>query len=235
VPRSGDTSGSKDTGGLLFEAHRRVLDRLGPLDWWPGESPFEIVVGAILTQNTAWTRVEEAIANLRAADLLDATRLAAVPQDDLERLIRPAGTFRIKAGYLQNVLDWLVDGYGGDVRAALDGDTQSKRAELLALKGVGRETADSILCYAGGHPIFVVDAYTRRILRRHGPLSGDEPYDVIREWFEARLPRDPAVLNEVHAQIVVIGKDRCRPRRPRCETCPLAFLFERTGREPCAN
>lgn len=208
-----------------------MLEHVGRLHWWPAESPFEIVVGAILTQNTAWTRVEEAMTNLRAADLLDANRLADLPREELEDLIRPAGTFRIKAGYLGNVLDWLTGRYGGDVERALAGDTMEKRAELLAQNGVGRETADSILCYAGGHAIFVVDAYTRRILRRHGPLEGDEPYDTIREWFEARLPRDAGVLNEVHAQIVVIGKDWCRPRRPRCETCPLEFLFERTGRE----
>jgi len=210
----------------LLEAHRRMLDRFGPLDWWPGESPFEIVVGAILTQNTAWTRVEEAIANLRAADLLDARRMAAISREDLEDLIRPAGTFRVKAGYLENVLDWLVTGYDGDVGVALRGDTMAKRAELLALSGVGEETADSILCYAGGHAIFVVDAYTRRILSRHGLISGREHYDEVRAYCEARLPRDAATLNEFHAQVVSVGKDYCRPRRPRCSECPLAYLFD---------
>jgi len=213
----------------LTEAYRRMLDRFGPLDWWPAKSPFEVVVGAVLTQNTAWTRVEDAIANLRDADLLDAKRLADVAREDLEDLIRPAGTFRVKAGYIGNVLDWLVTGYGGDVEAALRGDTMEKRAELLALSGVGPETADSILCYAGGHAIFVVDAYTRRILSRHGLMSGREAYDVVREWCEARLPRDSAALNEFHAQIVIVGKDFCRPRRPRCSECPLAYLFAETG------
>jgi len=215
--------------GLLLDAHRRLLDHFGPLDWWPGESPFEIVVGAILTQNTAWTRVETAIGNLHAADLLQAKRLAAISREELEEMIRPAGTFRVKAAYLANVLDWLVGDYDGDVEAALRGDTTAKRAELLALRGVGRETADSILCYAGGHATFVVDAYTRRILANHGLWTGREDYDVIREWCEARLPRDADVLNEFHAQVVKVGKEFCRPRRPRCSECPLAYLFDVTG------
>jgi endonuclease-3 related protein len=210
---------------LLADAHARMLDHFGPLEWWPGETPFEIVVGAILTQNTAWSRVEVAIGRLRDAGRLDAHRLAEVSREELEELIRPAGTFRVKAGYLEGVLDWLIDGYGGDVELALAGDTMAKRAELLSLRGVGRETADSILCYAGGHPIFVVDAYTRRIASRHGWLSGDEAYDEVREWFEARLPKEAAVLSEMHAEIVNVGKDFCRPRTPRCERCPLGVFL----------
>jgi endonuclease-3 related protein len=213
----------------LAEAHLRMLEHFGPLHWWPGESAFEVVVGAVLTQNTAWTRVTEAIDNLRTADRLDARRLALLPLPELEELIRPAGTFRVKARYLKNVLDWLVGGYDGDVAAALAGDTMARRAELLAIVGVGRETADSILCYAGNHPILVVDAYTRRILSRHGLIGGREDYDAIREWCEARLPRDPAVLNEFHAQVVNVGKDHCRSRRPRCSGCPLFYLFGETG------
>jgi endonuclease-3 related protein len=213
----------------LREAHRRLGERLGPLDWWPGETPFEVMVGAVLTQNTAWRRVEPAIANLKSAGVLDPARLSALDPARLEDLIRPAGTFRVKARYLRGLVDWLVEEYDGDVGRALDGDTHRKREELLALRGVGRETADSILLYAGGHPIFVVDAYTRRIFSRHGLLDPTEDYDAIREWFEERLPEDPAVLNELHAQIVIVGKDWCRPRSPRCSSCPLEFLFEETG------
>lgn len=209
----------------VLRAHERMLAAYGPLDWWPAEGPFEVVVGAVLTQNTAWTRVEAAIDNLRREDLLDARRLHAVPDERLVELIRPAGTFRVKGRYLRAVLDWLVGEYGGDVAAALAGDTRAKREELLALNGVGRETADSILLYAGGHPIFVVDAYTRRIFGRHGFLDPREDYDAIRDWFEERLPADPAVMNELHAQIVITGKDHCRPRRPRCSECPLEYLF----------
>jgi endonuclease-3 related protein len=209
----------------IRDAHARMLEHYGPLHWWPAESPFEVVVGAILTQNTAWTRVEMAIGNLREADLLDPKRLHAIPAARLMDLIRPAGTFRLKAGYLRAVLEWLVDWYDGDVDSALAGETLSKRKELLALRGVGRETADSILCYAGGHPIFVVNAYTRRIAARHGWLDGTEDYDAVREWFEARLPADAAVLNEFHAQIVNVGKDFCGARTPRCDGCPLHPLL----------
>ncbi len=209
----------------LLEIHHRLLDHFGPLGWWPGESPFEVMVGAVLTQNTAWSRVEPAIENLRREGLLEARRLRAVSRERLVKLIRPAGTYRVKARYLRAMLDWLVERYGGDVERALAGETAAKRAELLSLPGIGRETADSILLYAGGHPVFVVDAYTRRIFSRHGLLRGDEDYDRIRERFEAGLPRSAPVLNELHAQIVNVGKEYCRPRKPRCGDCPLAFLF----------
>jgi endonuclease-3 related protein len=212
-----------------------MLRHFGPLGWWPGETSFEVIVGAILTQNTAWTRVAAAIENLRTSDLLDPHRLHALGEEKIAELIRPAGTFRVKAGYLRTVLDWLVGEYDGDVAAALDGETMEKRRELLALRGVGPETADSILLYAGGHPIFVVDAYTRRVFSRHGLVDGRARYDAIREWFEQHLPADPALLNELHAQIVNVGKDWCRPTRPRCSRCPLGFLFRREPYPPPAD
>jgi endonuclease-3 related protein len=201
-----------------------MAGHFGPLGWWPARSPFEVVVGAVLTQNTAWSRVVLAIGNLEREGLLDPHRLLARSEADLVLLLRPAGTYRVKAVYLREVTGWLVHRYGGDPVRALAGDTLRKRAELLALRGVGCETADSILLYAGGHPIFVVDAYTRRVFSRHGLLGGREDYDRIREWFEARLPRDAALYNEFHAGIVNVGKEFCRPRRPRCADCPLAFL-----------
>jgi endonuclease-3 related protein len=212
----------------ICDAYRRMQEHYGALQWWPGETPFEVMVGAILTQNTAWTRVEVAIENIRSADLLDPKRLRAISRERLSELIRPSGTFRVKAAYLRSLLDWLVTWYDGDVASALAGETMSKREELLAIKGVGRETADSILCYAGGHAIFVVDAYTRRIAARHGWLDGTEDYDTVREWFEERLPNDAPTLNEHHAQIVNVGKDFCHARTPRCEGCPLAPLFDGT-------
>ena len=147
-------------------------------------------------------------------------------ESDLAELIRPAGTFRVKARYLKALVGWLATRYDGDLAAALRGDTIPKRRELLALPGVGPETADSILLYAGGHPIFVVDAYTRRVFGRHGLVNARAPYDAIREWFEANLPPGAPVRNDLHAWIVSVGKDHCRPRRPRCSTCPLAFLFD---------
>lgn len=206
-------------------AHAALLLHYGPLDWWPGDSPFEIAVGAILTQNTAWDRVERALDGIKAAGLLDPHLLHGLPHEQLAEWIRPSGTFRIKAGYLRTFLDWLVGGYGGDLEAALRGDTREKRRELLALRGVGRETADSILLYAGGHPIFVVDAYTRRIFSRHHLIGARDDYDLIRTWFEERLPADPQILNELHAWIVNVGKDYCRPRAPRCASCPMLRVF----------
>ena len=145
-------------------------------------------------------------------------RLKRLPETDIAELVRPAGTFRVKARYLRALLEWLVGRYGGDVSVALRGDTLAKRRELLEVKGVGRETADSILLYAGGHRIFVVDAYTRRVFSRHGLLDGGEDYDTVRLWFEENLPREPALYNELHAQIVNVGKEYCRPRRPRLRT-----------------
>lgn len=206
--------------------HDVLLAHYGPLDWWPGDSPFEIAVGAILTQNTAWSRVEITIDGIKAKGLLEPLALHARTDEELADLIRPSGTFRIKAGYLRAFLDWLVGRYGGDLPTALAGETASKREELLALRGIGRETADSILLYAGGHPIFVVDAYTRRIFSRHGLVGRGDLYDRIRVWFQERLPADPEILNEAHAQIVMVGKDFCRPRNPRCAECPLNVLGE---------
>lgn len=208
----------------LLAAHRRLLDHFGPLEWWPGESPFEVILGAVLTQNTAWSRVVPAIANIRRAGLLSPVLLHATPNDRIEELIRPSGTYRVKARYIRAILDWLVEDYHGDVSSALSGDTQAKRKELLSLLGVGRETADSILLYAGGHRVFVVDAYTRRVFGRHGCFDPALHYERVREWFEVRLPRDPGVYNELHAQIVCVGKEYCRPRRPRCGECPLGYL-----------
>ena len=224
IPKPGGTDATP------LSMFRLMSEHFGPLSWWPARTPFEVMVGAILTQNTAWRRVVPAIEALDEAGALDPRAMDGLPQARLADLVRPAGTFRVKARYLEGLVRWLVGEYGGDVGRALEGDTLGKRKELLALAGVGRETADSILLYAGGHAIFVVDAYTRRILSRHGPLDGAEPYDEIREWFEAGLPADPAVLNELHAQIVNVGKDYCRPKAPVCSECPLSGLFLSLGR-----
>ena len=206
--------------------HAGLLVHYGPLDWWPGETPFEVAVGAILTQNTSWDRVSISITRLKAAGVLEAGAMHALTDDEITELIRPSGTYRVKAGYLRIFLDWLVEKYDGSIEAALNGQTPAKRRELLALRGIGRETADSILLYAGGHCIFVVDAYTRRIFSRHGLIGAGDDYDRIQTWFADRLPADPSILNELHAQIVNVGKEFCRPRSPRCEACPLRVLGE---------
>lgn len=195
-----------------------MYEALGPQKWWPGESPVEIIVGAILTQNTNWGNVERAIANLKAAGLLDWSALHRIDASRLAELIRPAGYFNVKARRLKNFVDWLWRRYEGDLSRLAVIDQGRLREELLTINGVGPETADSILLYALDRPSFVVDAYTARIMRRHGmTFSG---YDELQAIFEDHLPREPALFNEYHALIVAVGKDFCRPKA-RCETCPL--------------
>jgi len=206
-----------------FQAIFRQLEaRFGLQQWWPAETPFEVIVGAILTQNTAWTNVERAIANLRTAGALTPEAVVALALADLETLIRPAGFFRQKASRLRHVTSILVDLYGGDVAMLCAGPLDETRHRLLALPGIGPETADSILLYAAHRPSFVVDAYTRRIFTRLGLLDGSEGYETIRTRFMNELPPDASLFNEYHALIVTLAKRHCRKRRPDCPACPLA-------------
>jgi endonuclease-3 related protein len=205
----------------LLNMYQAMLDRLGSSRWWPGQSPFEVAVGAILTQNTSWANVEKAIANLRADDLLDPERLHALPEDALAERIRPAGYYRLKAGRLRNFLRFLREECGYDLAALGNGDLDQARQRLLAVKGVGPETADSILLYALERPSFVVDAYTKRILNRHGLVVEDADYDEMRELFMDVLPEDVALYNEFHALIVRTAKEWCRKQKPLCDACPL--------------
>lgn len=199
---------------------RSLAGYYGPLHWWPADSPWEVVLGAILTQNTAWRNVEQAIAALKATISLTPEALLQLPLGQLEALIRPAGFFRQKAERLQLIARYLVERHGGSLATLLDGTLEAVRAELLTLKGVGPETADSILLYAGGRPSFVIDAYTRRLLGRLGLLTGGESYAEIRHLFMSRLPADADLFNEYHALIVEHCKQFCR-KRPLCDTCPL--------------
>jgi len=198
---------------LMFHAY-------GPQHWWPARTRFEVVVGAVLTQNTAWTNVEKAMARLRAAGALRPAPLAALPRPRLAALIRSAGYYNIKAKRLQNLLRFLRRRCGLRLSRLFRAAPQALRRDLLAVNGIGPETADSILLYAGDIPIFVVDAYTRRILARHGLLRPGAGYDETQALFTAHLPRDVALFNEYHALLVMVGKDYCRSV-PRCETCPL--------------
>lgn len=202
--------------------HHQLHDRYGPQHWWPGETPFEVMVGAILTQNTAWSNVERAIANLKTAGALDGAALLALEDGALAGLIRPAGYFNVKARRLKALCAYLRDEGVLDAPERLAGkaDLPELRARLLAVHGIGEETADSILLYALGLPSFVVDAYTRRIFGRLGLLAGDESYGTLRALFQEHLPRDPGLYNEYHALIVEHGKTACRPK-PRCGECPL--------------
>jgi endonuclease III related protein len=214
---------------MLMEIYRRLFDAFGPQHWWPGESPFEVMVGAVLTQNTNWQNVERAIANLRAADLLEPLVLYAVPVDELEEMIRPAGYFRVKARRLWSLLELVVNRYGGSLEAMFAEGLPDLRRRLLEVNGIGPETADSILLYAGGLPSFVVDAYTHRAFARHGWIGFDADYHQTQEYFETGLPCDVPLFNEYHALLVRLGKEYCRKTNPRCKECPLGEMLPRCG------
>jgi endonuclease-3 related protein len=212
----------------LQEVHDRLLAAYGPQNWWPAESAFEMMVGAMLVQNTAWTNVRKALDILRDRDLLAPRALYEVSLDELEELIRPVGYYRVKARRLRNLLALLVERYDGSLEAMFQTGLSSLREELLSINGVGPETADSILLYAGGMPSFVVDAYTHRVFARHGWIGFDAGYYEIKDHFESGLPQDAALFNEYHALLVQVGKEHCR-KTPRCEGCPLAELLPSGG------
>jgi endonuclease-3 related protein len=205
----------------LRAVYRRLLARHGPQHWWPAHTPFEVVVGAVLTQNTAWLNVERAIANLDAAGALTPESLLALPSARLAELLRPSGYFNVKATRLRAVVAWY-HAAGGHARLRRH-STHRLRDALLGLHGVGPETADDILLYAFARPVFVIDAYTRRLLVRLGLARGDEPYETLRAAFERALGADAPLFNEYHALIVAHAKHHCRPR-PRCGGCPLHAL-----------
>ncbi|MGA2065902.1 MAG: endonuclease III domain-containing protein [Thermoguttaceae bacterium] len=213
----------------LQEVYRRLLAAFGPQHWWPAKFPFEVVVGAVLVQNTSWRNVERAIGNLREAGLLEPHALAALPEETLQDLIRPAGYFRIKAKRLRSLVHFLVERYGGSLEAMFATPPATLRDDLLAVHGIGKETADSILLYAGGLNVFVVDTYTHRVLARHGWIGFDADYDQIQEYFQGNLPEDAAMYNEFHALLVRLGKDYCRKAQPRCANCPLRELLPEGG------
>jgi endonuclease-3 related protein len=208
------------TSETLTEMYERLYNAFGPQHWWPGETPFEVVVGAILTQNTSWINVDKAVANLKAASCLTPEGLHRIETSELAELIRPAGYYNLKAKRLKSFVDWLFDHYGGQLSNLESVATDRLRSELLAIKGVGRETADSMLLYALGRPVFVVDTYTARIMIRHGLIEPEADYEQLRELFESNLPADPQLYNEYHALLVRTGKDFCKPKA-RCPGCPL--------------
>ena len=206
----------------LFEAH-------GPQHWWPGRSRFEIIVGAILTQNTSWTNVKAAIANLRSARLLTPPAIRAIPVAKLASFIRSSGYFRQKAKKLKAFVDFLFDDYNGSLSRMFRTPTGTLRERLLAVHGVGPETADSILLYAGEHPVFVIDAYTRRILERHALADPKRSYEDLHSLFETSLPRNPQLFNEDHALIGHTGKNFCRKTAAHCNECPLKPFLPRSA------
>lgn len=202
----------------LRSIFRQLLEARGPQHWWPGDTPFEIMVGAVLTQNTAWINVERAIANLVAADALAPERILGVAEDRLAAWLRPSGYFNIKARRLRHFCRWYLE--AGEYPALQDWDTERLRHALLAVNGIGPETADDMLLYAFGRPVFVIDAYTRRLFLRLGLIEGGEGYETLRQACEQALGPDVALFNEYHALIVAQAKDVCRTR-PRCGECVL--------------
>lgn len=209
----------------LMRYFETMSSALGPMHWWPAKTPFEVIVGAILTQSTSWTNVERAIANLRAAHMLTPTAILKAKPARLATLVRPSGYFRQKAKKLKSFVRFLQAEYGGSLKRMFQTPTTELREKLLSVHGIGPETADSILLYAGNHPVFVVDAYTHRIFGRHGITSGKPEYENVRALFETALPRHPELWNEFHALIVNTGKNWCRKSAPRCEECPLRSLL----------
>ena len=210
---------------LIYE---RLYNNFGSRGWWPGDTPFEIIVGAILTQNTSWENVEKAIAQLKIYNLLDLEGMYKVEESLLAKAIRSSGFYNIKATRLKNFLVFLIDEYKGNLDVMFSEDLENIRYKLLGVNGIGPETADSILLYAGCKPVFVVDAYTKRIFSRHNFISEKNTYNEIQELFMKNIPEDVDLYNEYHALIVNLGKKYCK-KKPNCTDCPLsslAFFFD---------
>jgi endonuclease-3 related protein len=207
-----------------MEIYAALHTHYGPQNWWPADSVFEMLVGAVLTQNTNWQNVKKALANLQDRGLLSFAALHELPQPELAEYIRPSGYYNLKAGRLKNLLQMLADSYGGSLEDLLQEETMVARQSLLEVKGIGPETADSILLYGGNHPIFVVDAYTHRVFSRHGLLPEECDYQEAQELFMDNLEPDYRLFNEYHALIVQVAKDFCKKSKPLCDVCPLEGL-----------
>lgn len=210
---------------VLADIHDRLFARFGPQHWWPGETPFEVAIGAILTQNTNWRNVERAIANLKQAGMLSVDGILDADESALAELIRPSGYFRQKAARLKIFCRFLGDNFGGEIGRMADCDIHSLRKKLLSVNGIGPETADSIILYAAGKPVFVIDAYTKRVLSRHGIIDAKAGYHQVQELFHANIEHDERLFNEYHALIVRLCKEHCM-KKPQCDGCPLNDVFD---------
>lgn len=205
----------------FLKVYDRLYEFFGPQKWWPGETALEVMVGAVLTQNTNWVNVERAIENLKGAGLLSFALLLHLPLDNLAAYIRPSGYYNIKAKRLKNLLQMIEDQYEGEVDRFFDDSLESCRSNLLSVKGIGPETADSILLYAAHQPVFVIDTYTHRVFSRHQLVPEESDYHSLQEEFMGRLPEDVSLFNEYHALIVAVAKEFCKKKKPRCKECPL--------------
>ncbi len=219
------TGSSKEVNTDSYtEAYRLLYDHFGPQDWWPGDTPFEIMVGAILTQNTNWSNVQKAINNLKSENLLNYQSLSQLSSDEIAQWIRPAGYYNLKARRLRNFLDMVANIYQGELDLFIEDDLNRTRDNLLAVNGIGPETADSILLYACGHPIFVIDLYTHRVFSRHNLVMEETDYATMQNIFMDHLLLDLQLYNEFHALIVRVAKAYCKKTKPLCEKCPLYGL-----------
>ena len=206
---------------LLLKIYNLLYEKFGPRHWWPGDTRLEIIIGAILTQNTSWKNVEKAIKNLKREKVLKVRSLTSIPEKKLAKLIKPAGYYNIKSRRIKSFLSFLNTKYDSNLGRMFRAETRKLRSELLDVKGIGPETADSILLYAGGRPVFVVDAYTKRIFSRHNVATQETEYEGWQQLFQDNLPRDVKLYNEFHALIVELGKELCRPKNPMCIKCPI--------------
>lgn len=213
----------------LITIYHSLFERFGPQHWWPGETPFEMIIGAVLTQNTSWTNVEKAISSLKASGHFSPDKLFKLPAETLAGLIRSSGYFNIKAKRLKNFLSFLFEEYEGNIDKLLREDCSTLRHKLLKVNGLGPETVDSILLYAAGYPVFVVDAYTRRIFSRHGFEIMEDGYHNIQSLFMENLRKDPVLFNEYHALIVRVGKELCK-KKPLCNLCPLEYDLQKKSK-----
>ena len=214
----------KNIANILNDIYEKLYTHFGPQNWWPADTPFEVCVGAILTQNASWKNVKKAIENLKKKNLLDPLKLYDIPLNTLAQIIKPSGFYNIKAKRLKDFVKFLVEKYKGNLEELFSKGLYEAREELLSLKGLGKETVDSILLYAGNFPIFVVDVYTYRILNRHYLIPEETTYDEIQALFMENLPHDPKLFNEFHALLVACGKNFCKKRNPSCTPRPLNHL-----------
>ena len=203
--------------------YKKLYERYGPQGWWPGGSALECILGAVLTQNTSWTNAEKAILNLKRENIISVKNLASVSTEVLASLIRPSGYYKQKALKIKRVISFITENYGGSLKRMFEEETRELRSKLLTINGIGPETADTILLYAGHKRVFVIDAYTYRVLSRHGLVPEYTTYEEMQELFTDTLSGETAVYNEYHALLVRVGKEHCRKRSPACDGCPLQY------------
>jgi endonuclease-3 related protein len=230
-----DRQGKGTPGEILQAFYAMLLESFGPQGWWPARTRWEVIWGAILTQNTNWRNAALALKNLRKAGLLTWRRLGKITLGELEGLIRPAGFYRQKARSLLNFATWIEQAHGGSLDSLFALGAERARTQLLALQGIGPETADAILLYSGRQPVFVADAYTRRILSRHHFLPAAADYDTARQFLHQHLPANEALFNEFHALLVETAKRFCHRNVAHCEQCPLGQYLGRNAKVEIRN